>query len=161
MSAITIGGKAGAWLFEVVVPGQPVGKGRPRASIQGRRVRMRTPAKTAAWEALAASWCRVAWRGRDALDEAVEVEIVAVLRRPARLNRKRDAPGRLLAPVKPDVDNVAKACIDSIVLAGVIVDDNRVVRLTASKWYAAKGEEPRVEMRLRPFEYEQPNKEQL
>lgn len=113
---------------------------------------MRTPAKTAAWEALAASWCRVAWRGRAPIDELVEVEIVAVLRRPGRLNRKKDAPGRLLAPVKPDVDNVAKACIDSLVLAGVIVDDNRVARLVASKWYAAKGEDPHVEMRLRPFE---------
>ena len=152
MTTITIGAELGEWLLDCVVPGQPVGKGRPRASVRGRRVRMYTPPRTAAWEALAASWARVAWRSRDALDEAVEVEIVAVLKRPQRLNRKKDSAGRLVCSAKPDLDNICKAAIDALVLARVIVDDNRVARLSASKWYTAKGEAEHLEIRARPWE---------
>ena len=148
MTAQRIGGELGACLVEVVVPGQPVGKGRPRASVQRGRVRMRTPPKTAAWEALAAGWARVAWRGRPPIEEAVGVEVVAVLTRPKRLRRKTDAPGRLVAAVKPDIDNICKAAIDALVLGRVLGDDNQVAELVASKWYAAKDEGPSVVIRV-------------
>jgi Holliday junction resolvase RusA-like endonuclease len=148
MTAQRIGDELGACLVEVVVPGQPVGKGRPRASVQRGRVRMRTPPKTAAWEAFAAAWARVAHRGRAPIEEAVGVEVVAVLTRPKRLMRKKDAAHRLIAPVKPDIDNVCKAAIDALVLAGVLADDNQVVELVASKWYAAKDEDPSVVIRV-------------
>ena len=49
---------------------------------------------------------------------------------------------------KPDVDNIAKIVLDSIVKARVLVDDNQVVQLVVSKEWAAYGQPGSVEFDL-------------
>lgn len=40
---------------QFVVPGQPVGKGRPKAARRGKQIVMYTPEKTASYESLVAA----------------------------------------------------------------------------------------------------------
>lgn len=134
-------------ILKVTIPGQPVGKGRPRLTTRGGFARAFTPAKTRAWETMAAALIRAApapWNLPT--DKPVRVLVEAVGQRPKTLLRKKDPEGRLWRPTKPDIDNVGKAVMDALVLAGFLKDDVQVVELTARSLYAAKGEEPHVEM---------------
>jgi Holliday junction resolvase RusA-like endonuclease len=47
-------------------------------------------------------------------------------------------------PTKPDCDNELKAVLDSMVLAGVLTDDNLVVRATVESCWSEKEGGPRV-----------------
>lgn len=138
--------------WSCTIPGQPVGKGRPRfvGPRLGRKARAFTPSRTRAWEASAALWLRSAWRAAPA-DGPVTLRIVAVLARPQRLMRAREPDGRLPHTTKPDADNVAKAVGDALQAAGVVGDDSQVVGLEVVKLYAAKGEDPHVLVELRAW----------
>lgn len=125
------------------VPGAPRGKGRPRATIRGGRVATYTDAKTASYEALVALAARDAYRGPP-LEGPVEVTVLVVLPRPARLRRRCDPTGLIPAPARPDVDNVVKAVLDGA--AALWRDDGQVVDLHASKRYAEADGQPRVEV---------------
>lgn len=126
------------------IPGDPVGKGRPRASIVGHaRFRMRTPEKTAKWEAYAAAWMAQKWSG-DALRCPVTVSIKAVFARPKSKMWKTKPTPRLPHTARPDADNVAKAVCDSLEKAGILHNDSQACRLTISKWVASGHEQPHV-----------------
>ena len=131
--------------WTINIPGQPVGKGRPKfVRATGRAY---TPKGTAEWERSAAMLARAAW-GRAPLDGLVTVEIVAVFSRPKRLLRKKDPTERIACGVKPDIDNVVKCALDALVMAGVMRDDKQVFRVVAEKLYAGKSEGPCVEIRI-------------
>lgn len=139
--------------FTVSIPGDPIGKGRPLGSIRGGRVHMRTPAPTAAWESRAAWLCRSEWK-KPPMEGLLAVAVHAVTPRP--INRPDDIPSDVwrsgsgvLRVIKPDVDNIAKAALDALVLAKVIGDDSQVALLTASRMMAAAGEDTRVEITAR------------
>lgn len=132
------------------VPGQPVGKGRPRASHIAGHIRMRTPKKTKSYEAFVALCARDAGVPIEA-GVPIIVTLTAVCRRPQRLCRKRDPVHRLPCLTKPDIDNVCKAVVDGIVLGGAIADDKDVIHLVATKMYAAIGEDPHVEVTIKPW----------
>ena len=141
---------SGDWThqIEIVIPGRPVGAGRPRVVRGGAHTYM--PRGSVAWEHGAVLIARQAWGNREPLDEPVAVEVVQVQPRPKRLQRRKDPRGRVPAPRgKPDLDNVIKLAVDSLVKAGVLVDDTRVVRITGSKWHAAIGAQPCVELVVR------------
>ena len=129
------------------LPGAPVGKARPRPRARGKGYIV----PTSGWEQEAAQ--RIAWAMRHhgaafPLDCPVRVELHAIQARPKRLLRRCDPDGRLYAPVRPDIDNVAKSVLDAIEKAGAIVNDTRVVHLDAHSLYAARGESPCVQIRL-------------
>lgn len=127
-------------VLAVRVPGDPVGKGRPRASRQGR---VYTPGKTRAWERDAADLIGARWHGLEPLDEPVAVTVRAVKARPKRIT----APGRQLRTTKPDLDNVIKAAIDALEKGGAVVNDTRVAILhRCMSLYAAEDEGPCVEV---------------
>lgn len=130
-----------------IIPGQPIGKQRPRLSTRGGFARAYTPAPTVRWEKAAAAIMAKQPRDFDS-GAMVTVRMIAVMKRPQRLLRKRDPDGRMWCDAKPDVDNVAKALLDSAVRAGVIDDDKQVVALYAAKMYAARNEEPRLEIEI-------------
>ena len=136
-----------SWEFDCLVPGPPIGKGRPRAAKMGGHVRLYTPKKTADWERSSALIMRNAWM-RAPSDDLCKAEIVAVFSRPKRLLRKKDPEARMWHGSKPDIDNVAKSDLDSLVMAGEIRDDTQVVFLTARSVYASKSEGPCVEVKL-------------
>ena len=137
------------WDFEVVIPGSPIGKGRPRGTAAGGFVRLYTPKKTADWERSAALIARNAWMDAPLDKCAIEVEVVAVFHRPKRLMRKKDPEGRVLHTSKPDIDNVVKCALDMAVMAGVMRDDSLVCKITASSYYSSKEEGPSLEFRMR------------
>lgn len=79
------------------------------------------------------------------LDDVMAVELVFVMPRPGRLKPKK-FPGRVLNTTRPDLDNLGKACLDSLI--GVLwVDDGRIAALKVVKFYAAPGEKPHTVMR--------------
>lgn len=129
-----------SWTCEIL--GEPVGEGRPRAVRIGAGVRMHAAPKSAQWRALAAQQMAAEWR-RDALDDVCSVHVTALMPRPASLP-KRAGTARMRRPVKPDVDNVAKAALDALVTAGVLSDDRCVCTLVVERWTCAVGEAPRV-----------------
>lgn len=126
-----------------IVPGAPVGKGRPRATAVGGRPRLYTPAKTREYEA------RVAVAAREALggatyDGPVGVLVSAVFARPQRL--AKDARDTVAHTGRPDLDNVVKAVVDG--LAAHWGDDAQVCELRASKVYGPRGCEPYVSVSI-------------
>lgn len=133
--------------FDCVIPGAPIGKGRPRAAKMGSHVRLYTPKRTADWERSSALIMKNEWRAAPC-DKVCRVEIVAVFPRPKRLLRKKDPHHRLWHSSKPDIDNVCKSVLDSMVMAGVIRDDTQVVELLAKSVYASKDEGPCVEVMM-------------
>lgn len=130
------------------IPGEPQGKGRPRAFRAGRGVRMYTPAKTEAYEQAVASAGRQAMAGRAPMAGPLAVDLVAVLGVPASWSKKRRAAaleGLELPAKKPDADNVAKAIADG--LNGIAYgDDAQVIELRVRKRY---GEVPGVLVEIR------------
>lgn len=131
--------------FTVWIPGNPRGKGSVRV---GRGFAYKD-AKTENYMALAILTMRAARAGAPTIDAPTVVRIRAYLPRPASLVPK-DGPRvrapqpprhAFPAPVKPDLDNLQKGLLDSLTQAGVIADDCRVVRVEASKFYAAVGED--------------------
>lgn len=139
-------------LFSVWLPGEPIGKGRPRATRQGR---IYTPAATRAWEERSAKVMRSRW-GYLPLEAPCEARVYAYHTRPA--TRPRAVPAPLWAtgcacprPSKPDVDNIVKAVLDAATQAGVLGDDRFVTRLVAETRYAAAGEEPGVRLEIYPL----------
>lgn len=134
-------------LLRLSIPGDPVGKGRPRVVRAGAFVRTFTPHKTAEWEA-GAVWClRQDWK-QPPLDEPVALHVRAVASRPQRLRKKNSPPGRIWRTTKPDGDNVLKCVGDALVKAGVVVDDTRIVVQTVESLFAALDEGPCVEVIL-------------
>lgn len=128
-------------LLETKIPGQPVGKARPRITTRYGKTVAYTPAKTRNWESMAAKIFKRAWGQRPPYDGPSQIHVVAVSRRPQRLLRKKDPHGRMWRQAKPDGDNVLKSVADAIEKAGVVKDDKDIVRMSADSVYAAKGEE--------------------
>lgn len=133
-------------LLCVTIPGEPVGKGRPRVTRSGHAY---TPQKTRTWEGDAAATLALIWQGRAPLERPVQVIVHAVASRPQRLLRKKDPAHRLWRCTKPDGDNVLKAALDALVRAGVIRDDVLAVHAEVRSLYASRFEGPSVEIEVR------------
>lgn len=118
-----------------IIPGRPVGKGRPRFTKNGH---CWTPDKTVAYERdiKLSYWNKYGHRKYEA-DQALGVDIVLYYPRPksmAKHKRLMAKKGVLRPTVKPDVDNVIKAILDA--LNGVAFEDDRqIVQVECEKWY--------------------------
>jgi len=134
-----------------VVPGEAVGKGRPRVSTIGGHARMFTPQKTANYETLIAMAAQQAMNGRDLIAGPVMVEMKIVVSVAASWSKKKTAEalqGLVMPTKKPDADNVLKAICDGI--NGIVFkDDVQVVNVSLSKRF---GETPGVLVRVVPLE---------
>jgi Holliday junction resolvase RusA-like endonuclease len=137
-------------IVEFFVPGEPVGKGRPRVGKVGQHARLFTPAKTVNYEGLIAHAGSQAMQARALIDGPVLVEMHMGLSIPQSMSKKRKAlavAGRVFPTKKPDMDNVIKAIFDG--LNGVVwVDDVQVVDTMVRKRYA---ETPGVRVRVVPL----------
>jgi len=127
------------------VPGQPIGKGRPRFG-NGRAY---TPATTAKAERAAAAIASDAMMdaGLDPFTGPVSVVIVARYRIPPSWTKKKQTAARSheIQPGKPDLDNVVKLILDAC--NGVTFeDDAQVVMLEAIKTFS---DEPGVHVLVR------------
>ena len=129
------------WSFTIHT--EPVAKGRARAVRQGNFVRMYTPSRTVSFEQ-AVSAAAADELGLLRIDFPVRVDILAVFKRPKRMNRKADPQGMLWKPTRPDSDNVRKAVLDG--LSSVLADDALVVDGRTCKVYGARGQDPMVKV---------------
>jgi Holliday junction resolvase RusA-like endonuclease len=130
-----------------VVYGNPVGKGRPRATSRGGFVRMYTDAKTLGFESAVADEARIAMREWQAFDTPIQLQLSAYYPIPKSWSKKKRQmamDGEIHPQVKPDLDNVMKAVLDA--MNGVVyVDDSQVINMVATKRYSS---DPRVEVYL-------------
>lgn len=125
------------------VPGEPVPQPRPRVSTRGGFARAYVPAKhpVHAYRQSLAAAARDA--GVTRTDEPLSVVIDAVFVRPKSHLRKSGVKPDAPKLPRPDVDNIAKACLDA--LQDVIGDDTCVARLVIEKSY---GTEARTTVRI-------------
>lgn len=84
----------------------------------------------------------------DPCPEAVAVTIWFYLPKPKTV--KRDRPS-----VKPDIDKLARAVLDSMTNAGVWNDDSQVVELSCSKLYADEHTKPGAMIHVRTLDANQ------
>lgn len=133
-----------------VVPGQPVGKGRPRVGKIGAHARLFTPEKTVNYEGLVAMAAQQAMQGRELITGPVMVEMDITVQIPQSWSKKRKSQalaGEIFPTTKPDKDNVIKAIYDGI--NGVVwKDDVQAVDGHQRKRY---GETPGVRVRVVPL----------
>ena len=133
-----------------VVPGEAVGKGRPRVSTIGGHARMFTPQKTANYETLIAMAAQQAMAGRELIGGPVLVEMKILVSVAASWSKKKTAEalaGDVMPTKKPDADNVLKAICDGI--NGIVFkDDVQVVNVSLSKRFS---ETPGVLVRVIPL----------
>lgn len=133
---------------EFKVPGEPVGKGRPRFSKANDSVRTYTPEKTAAYENLV----KLEYKrqcGGEPFEKGVPLlmRIQAYFPVPASASRKkrREMLENIVRPTKkPDADNIIKIIADSL-NGSAYHDDSQIVRCEINKYY---GEIPRVEVTI-------------
>lgn len=134
----------------VVIPGQPVAKGRPRFCRNGH---VHAHQASMRWEDSAAVQLRSAI-GTPMYDQPLKLEVAASFQRPQRLLRKKSNPNRIHHTAKPDADNILKAVGDALVKAGVVRDDSCINWQLCVKYYAAKDAPPEVVILLQEWENE-------
>lgn len=118
------------------VPGEPMGKGRPRFSQTGHAY---TDSKTRAYENKIIAYYRKAYGGFKWPDTAfIRIKVTAHYPIPKKTTKAALAAmqaGTLPPSRKPDIDNVLKVVLDA--LNGVAYkDDSRVVCVEAEKIYS-------------------------
>lgn len=124
------------------VPGDPVGKARPRVSVRFGHAHAYTPAKTAAYEKTVATYAKAAMIAQKfekvGKPAAVQLQIRAGFSVPKSWTKKKRAEaltGNLPHIVKPDADNLAKAILDALNEV-IYADDSQVTVCHVEKVYA-------------------------
>ena len=121
-----------------VVPGTPVGKGRPKFARRGNFVSTYTPEKTASYENLVKVKAEEAMQGHTLFEGAVSVEIALFVTPPASWSQKKTREalaGTVFPTSKPDVDNVLKGIMDACNEI-VFKDDKQAVDVKVIKRYS-------------------------
>lgn len=137
--------------IEFFVPGQPVGKGRPRIGRVNGNARMFTPEKTVNYEGLVKYAAHEAMKDSELLLKAVNVCLQIGCQVPASWSNKKQerALNNLIFPTtKPDIDNLEKAIFDG--MNGVVwKDDVQVIGVAKFKFYSNN---PGVRVTVTPME---------
>ena len=116
-------------MIEVRVYGFPIAQGRPRAVRVGGGIRVYDPETSRDWK-------------RTVQGQLLAVKPPVLLAGPLRVSlyfflpRPKSAPKRVIyVTTRPDVENLAKACLDA--MTGLIyVDDRQIVDLHVTKEYS-------------------------
>lgn len=122
--------------FNFIVYGEPVAKGRPRFSYNGRYVQTYTPTKTERFENLVKLCFKQA--GGILFDGQLKMEIKCYWSIPKSFSKKKTQmaiDGEIMKTSKPDCDNVAKAICDSLNKIAYN-DDSQIVVLEVYKYYS-------------------------
>ena len=125
------------------VPGNPVPQPRARVSTRGGFARAYVPSKHPVHDYRTQLAVAARLAGLTPTGEPLSVVIDAVFERPKSHRNKSGVKGTAPKLPRPDVDNVAKAVLDS--LQDVMGDDTMVARLVVEKSY---GEEARTTVRV-------------
>lgn len=124
-------------MFEFIIPGEPVAKGRPKLSRYGTY----TPKKTKEYE----EHIKQEWRKngyKEPLTGAVMVDITfyrSIQKSSSKAAKTAKLTGKVKPTVKPDLDNYIKAVLDG--LNGLAwVDDSQIINISATKEYSLEPE---------------------
>lgn len=131
--------------LEFVVMGVPKGKGRPRMTRSGHTY---TPNDTVQYENLVKTCFVEKYPDWVPSEEVIQASIIAYYPIPKSFSAKKlrmIKEGDLLPAKKPDLDNIAKAILDSLNNIAY-KDDSQVCQLTMLKQY---DDRPRVEVTLK------------
>ena len=131
--------------MKIIIPGVPVGKGRPKFSTFGGYPKAYTPVKTVNYENLV----KIAFQqtGEQPFERETQLraDITAFFPIPKSTSKKKRLEmevGLLMHTKKPDCDNVAKSILDA--LNGIAYyDDAQICELVVCKMYS---DEPRAEV---------------
>ena len=138
----------------IVVPGEPVGKGRPKFSTRNGYARAYTPKKTADYESeVLAAYYQQCKGERYEKAQYLDLSVRAYLSIPesaSKKNKELMRQGKIRPAKKPDIDNIYKICCDA--LNGVAFpDDCQITDGGMHKWYS---DNPRVEIEIKEAEEE-------
>ena len=131
--------------MKIIIPGVPVGKGRPKFSTFGGYPKAYTPVKTVNYENLV----KIAFQqtGEQPFERETQLraDITAFFPIPKSVSKKKREEmnrGLLIHTKKPDCDNIAKSILDA--LNGLAYyDDSQICELSVYKMYS---DEPRAEI---------------
>ena len=107
--------------YQFEVPGEIVGKERPRVNMYTGRVY--TPGKTKDYEFLVQQYFKMKYPRYEMLEGRLSINIIAYLKIPKSTTKK------------PDVDNIAKSILDAM-NNFVFKDDNQVSKISVEKRFA-------------------------
>ncbi len=131
------------------IPGQPMGKQRPRVVHNGSFSQAFTPKETVSYENLVKVMYREAARGKRFADEdMLDVRVIAYYSIPkstSKKKRKLMLEHRIRPGKKPDWDNIGKIICDSLNTVAYR-DDSSIVDAQVRKFYS---ENPRVDVTIR------------
>ena len=125
--------------IEITIPGLPVSQPRQRHAIIAGRTVNYTPSNHPVQSFKAVCKLVASQKLPKPLAGPVEVEIAFYFQRPSNKTWKTRPMPLEAKTTKPDLDNLAKAVMDS--LNGVAwIDDAQVCKIVLSKWIVAGGE---------------------
>lgn len=133
-------------MIKFVIPGDPVGKGRPIFATRGKYHFAYTPERTKIYEQKVKDCF-----GDNVLTSGpIAVKIEAIYKVPASASKKKKAELLKSYPVKkPDLDNVVKIVLDALNTIAY-KDDSQIVMISAVRKY---GNEPQVIVEIIPIDY--------
>ena len=122
--------------YQFEVPGEIVGKERPRVNMYTGRVY--TPGKTKYYEFLIQQYIKIKYPRYEMLEGRLSINIIAYLKIPKSTSKAKveEMLENKISPTKkPDVDNIAKSILDAM-NNFVFKDDNQVSKISVEKRFA-------------------------
>lgn len=122
--------------YEFEVPGEVVGKERPRINMYTCRVY--TPNKTKDYEFLVQQYFKIKYPNYQMLEGRLAINIIAFLKIPkstSKIKVQEMLENKKSPTKKPDVDNIAKSILDAM-NGFVFKDDNQVSKISVEKRFA-------------------------
>jgi Holliday junction resolvase RusA-like endonuclease len=121
-------------VYNLFVKGVPKAQPRPRMTANGH---VYNPDSADSWK----DEIKTAFMGcrRPTITEAVHLKVTFYLPMPKRIKKECVFEDQCVAHnVKPDLDNLEKAVLDSLTEAKIWKDDALVFKIESEKWYAAE-----------------------
>ena len=122
--------------YEFEVPGEIVGKERPRVNMYTGRVY--TPNKTKDYEFLVQQYFKIKYPNYQTLEGRISIDIIAYLKIPNSTSKTKTQEmleNKISPTKKPDADNIAKSILDAM-NGFVFKDDNQVSKISIEKRFA-------------------------
>ena len=135
---------------EIIIPGEPIGQPRPRATIRGGHAAVYAHNKSHPVASFKAA-IRLAWGPGAPCEGPVTMTIEAVFSRPkSKVWKSKEMPSYPHTS-KPDWDNCGKAVSDA--LNGLAFrDDSQVVHAVVTKRVASGDEQPHTQIVVEDYE---------
>ena len=123
--------------LSLTIPGNPVGKQRPRFVRTGRFVRTYNQPATVNYEALVKQTFAAKYTDFVPIPGPVRMILSIYLMPPRETQRKLKKAIRVYPTIRPDLDNIIKTCADA--LNGLAyVDDKQIISVYAEKKYSLR-----------------------